>query len=115
MLEFSDFALGLVTAYLFIERVKKLLTRGRAGEGGAVEQRAAEAAKVEKSFGRAIERHSHAIEQVDDAWSGFAHRLDRRLVSQKIAAVNCVIEMLPGGVTFAFKILGGVDAALGAD
>ncbi len=86
-----------------------------AGEGGAIEERAAEAAKVEQSFGGAIEGHAHAVEQVDDAGGGFAHGLDRRLVGQEVSAVDGVVEMLPGGIAFTLQILGGVDAALGAD
>ncbi len=110
-----DFAFGFVAPHLFVERVQKLLARGGAGEGGAVEERASEAAEVEQSFGSAIERHAHAVEQIDDAGSGFAHGLDRRLVGQEVAAINGVVEMLPGGIAFALQILGGVDAALGAD
>ena len=115
MLELADLAFGFVAAHLLVERVEKLLAGGGAGEGGAVEERAAEAAEVEQSFGRAIERHAHAVEQIDDAGSGFAHGLDRRLVGQEVAAVDGVVEMLPGGIAFALQILCGVDAALGAD
>ena len=45
---------------------------------------------------------------------GLAHVLDRRLVGQKIAAVNRVVKMLPGRIAFALQVLGGVDAALRA-
>ena len=110
-----DLAFGLVAAHLFVERVEKLLAGGGAGERGAVVERAAEAAEVEQAFGSAVEGHAHAIEQVDDAGRGFAHGLDRRLVGEKVAAVNGVVKMLPGGVAFALEVLGGVDAALRAD
>ena len=43
-----------------------------------------------------------------------AHRLHRRLVGEEVAAVNGVVEVLPGGVAFALQILGRVDAALRA-
>ena len=115
VLELADFAFGLVAAHLFVERVEKLLAGGGAGEGGAIEERAAEAAEIEQSFRSAVEGHAHAVEQVDDAGSGFAHGLDRRLVGQKVAAIDGVVEVLPGGIAFALQILGGVDAALGAD
>ena len=49
------------------------------------------------------------------AGRGLAHGLDRRLVGQKVAAVDGVVEVLPGGVALALQILGGVDAALGAN
>ena len=109
-----DLAFGLVAAHLLVERVEQLLAGGRAGEGGAVVERAAEAAEVEQSLGRAVERHAHAVEQVDDAGRRVAHRLDRRLVGEEVAAVDRVVEVLPGGVALALQVLGGVDAALRA-
>ncbi len=109
------FTLGFVAAHLFVERVEKLLAGGCAGECGAVIERAAEAAEVEKTFGGAIEGHTHAIEQVDDAGRGLAHGLDRRLVGQKVAAIDRVVEVLVGGVAFALQVLGRIDAALRAD
>ena len=92
-----------------------MLAGGGAGKGGAVVERAAKAAEVEQALGRAIEGHAHAVEQVDDSRRGLAHGLDRRLVGQKVAAVDGVVEVLPGGVALALQVLGGVDAALRAD
>jgi hypothetical protein len=108
-------AFGLVAADLLVERVKKLLAGGGSGERGAVIERAAEAAEVEQAFGRAIEGNAHAVEQIDDAGSGLAHGLDRRLVGEEVATINGVVEMLVGGIAFALQILGGVDASLRAD
>ena len=108
-------AVGFVAAHLLVERVEQLLAGGGAGECGAVIERAAEAAEVEQAFGSAIEGHAHAVEQVDDAGRGFAHRLDGRLVGEEVAAVDGVVEVLRGGVAFALEVLGGVDAALRAD
>ena len=62
----GDLALGLVAADLLVERVEQLLAGGGAGEGGAVVERAAEAAEVEQALGGAVEGHAHAVEQVDD-------------------------------------------------
>ncbi len=45
----------------------------------------------------------------------FAHVLDGGLVGEEVAAVDGVVEVLPGGVALALEVLGGVDAALGAD
>ena len=104
-----------MAADLLVERVKQLLAGSGAGEGGAVIERAAEAPEIEQAFGRAIEHHAHAIEKIDDGWGGFAHAFYERLIGEEIAAVDSVVEMLPGGIAFAFEILGGVDAALGAD
>ena len=109
------FAFGLVAADLLVESVEKLLAGGGSGEGGAVVKSASEAAEIEQAFGRAIERDSHAVEQIDDAGSGFTHGLDGRLVGEEISTVDGVIEMLVGGVTFAFEVLGGIDSALSAD
>ncbi len=61
------FSFGLVAANLLVERVEELLSSGGAGKGGAVVERAAEAAEIEQAFGSAVEGHAHAIEQVDDA------------------------------------------------
>ena len=108
------FAFSLIAANLFVECVEELLSGGGAGKGGAVVERAAEAAEVEQAFGSAVERHAHAIEQVDDGRRRFAHGFDGRLVGEKVAAVNRVVEMLASGVAFALEILGGVDAALRA-
>ncbi len=110
-----DFAFGLVAAHLLIERVEKLLPGGGAGEGGAVVKRPAKAAEIEQAFGRAVERNAHAVEQVDDAGRGVAHGFYGGLVGQEVAAVDRVIEVLPGGVAFALQVLGRVDAALCAD
>ncbi len=41
--------------------------------------------------------------------------LDGGLVGEEVAAVDGVVEVLEGGVAFALEVLGGVDAALGAD
>src|SRR6516164_6778137 len=78
-------------------------------------KRATEAAVVEKALGRTIEHDAHAIEKINDAGGVFAHALDERLVGKKVSAVDGVVKMLRGGIAFAFLILGGVDAALGAD
>ena len=92
-----------------------MLAGGRSGERGAVVERASEAAEIEQALGRAIEGNAHAVEQIDDAGSGVAHGLDRRLVGEEVSAVDRVVEMLPGGIAFAFQVLGGVDASLRAD
>jgi len=96
VLVLGDFALGFVAPHLLIQGIQKLLAGGGSGERGAVIERASEAAKIEQSFRRAIERDAHAIEQVDNSGSGVAHRFYRRLVSQEITAVHRVIEVLPG-------------------
>ena len=113
--ELAYLALGFVAPHLLIERVEELLTGSRAGEGGAVVQRSAEAAEIQQPFRRAVEGNAHAVEQVDDARRHFAHQLGRRLIGQKVAAVDGVVEVDPGGVAFALQVLGGVDAALRAD
>ena len=83
----------LVAADLLVERVEELLPGGRAGERGAVEERAAEAAEIEEPFGRAVERHAHAVEHVDDARRRVGHPLDGRLVGEEVAAVGRLFEV----------------------
>ncbi len=63
---FLTLPVGFVAADLLVEGVEQLLAGGGAGEGGAVVERAAEAAEVEQALGGAIEGHAHAVEQVDD-------------------------------------------------
>src|ERR1700722_4387802 len=109
------FAFGLVAAHLLVERVEKLLAGSGSRKSGAVIERASEAAKIEQAFSRAVEGNTHAVEQVDDAGRSLAHGLHRWLIGQKIATVDRVVEMLPGGIAFAFQVFGGVDSALGAD
>ncbi len=108
-------AFGFVAANLLIERVEQLLAGGCAGKGSAVEERATEAAKIEQAFGRAIEWHAHAIEQINNRGRSFRHSFDGRLIREKIAAVDRVVKMLPGSIALALEILGRIDAALGAD
>ncbi len=111
----GDLALGLVAADLLVEGVEKLLAGGGSGEGGAVVERAAEAAEVEQPFGGAVEGDAHAVEQVDDGGALRGHVLDGGLVGEEVAAVDGVVEVLEDVVAFALEVLGGVDATLGAD
>src|SRR5215510_4558248 len=104
-----------MTPYLFVQRIKQLLPGRCAGEGGAVIKRSAKAAKVEQALGSAVKGNAHAIEQIDDARRGVTHIFYRRLIGEKVAAINSVIEVLPRRVTFALQVLGGIDATLSAD
>jgi hypothetical protein len=106
------FSFSLIAANLLVECVEELLSSGGAGKRGAVVKGAAKATEVEQAFGSAVEGHAHAIEQVDDGRCRFAHGFDGRLVGEKVAPVDRVVEMLVSGIAFAFEILGGVDAAL---
>ena len=108
-------ALGLVAPHLLVERIEQLLPGGRSGKGGSLVERAAKAPEIEQPLRRAVERHAHAVQQVDDGRRRLAHGLDRRLVGQKVAAVNGVVEVLVRGVAFALQVFGCVDAALRAN
>ena len=103
-----------MAADLLIKCVKKLLASGGAGKGGAMVEGASEAAEIQESLRCAIEGNSHAVEQINNAGGRLAHALHRGLVGEEVAAVNGVIKMLPGGVAFAFEVLGGVNPTLGA-
>jgi hypothetical protein len=72
-------------------------------------------AKAVRALGSAVEGHAHAVEEVDDGRGGLAHGLDGSLVGEEVAAVDGVVKVLVGGVALALEVLGGVDAALGAD
>ena len=110
-----DLAVGLVAADLLVERVEQLLAGGCPGEGRALVERAPEAAEVEQALVGAVEGDAHAVEQVDDGWGARGHVADRGLVGEEVAAVDGVVEVLVDGVSLALEVLGGVDAALGAD
>src|SRR5437588_12641680 len=76
---------------------------------------AAEATEVEESFRSAVERNSHPVEQIDDRRRRLAHIFHGRLIGEEVAAIDCVVEVLPGTISLAFKVLGSVDAALSAN
>ena len=111
----GDFAFGLVAADLLVEGVEELLAGGGSGEGGAMVEGSSEAAEVEEAFGGAVERDAHAVEQVDDGGTLRGHVFDGGLVGEEVAAVDGVVEVLQDVVALALEVLGGVDAALGAD
>src|ERR1700756_1952845 len=109
------FAFGLIPPNLLIERIKKLLPGSRPGERRSVVESPAKAAEVEQSFRRAIEGYAHTIEQIDDPGRRLAHVLDRRLIAEKVAAIDGVVKVLPGRIALALQILRRVDAALRAN
>src|SRR5271157_4720023 len=110
-----DFAFGFVAAHLLVERVEQLLASSGPRKGSAVVERAAEAPEVEQSLWSAVEGNTHAVEQVNDAGRHVAHGLCWRLAGEEVAAIDGVVEVLPGGVAFALQVLRGIDAALRAD
>src|SRR5215211_8581008 len=75
----------------------------------------AEATEIQQSFRRAREGDAHAVEEVDDCRGHLAHGLGGRLVRQEVAAVDRVVEVLPGRVALALGVDRAVDAALRAD
>jgi hypothetical protein len=110
-----NFAADFKAPDLFIERVEKLLPGRCSGESGAMMLRAAEAAEIEQAFFGAREGHTHAVEEIDDRGSHLAHGFGGRLIGEKVAAVDRVVEVLPRRVALAFGVDRAVDAALRAD
>ena len=102
-------------ANLLIQRIQQLLAGCRSGKSRTVILCAAETTEIEQAFRRTVEHNAHPVHQMDDAWRRFAHRFNRRLVREKVAAVNRIVKMLPGGVAFAFRINRPVNAALRTD
>ena len=113
-LEFFDFTFGFEAAHLLIQRVEQLLPGSRARKGRAVIQGPAKSPEIQQSLRRAIEHHAHAIQQVNNRRRRLAHALHQRLIRQKIAAVDRVVEMLPRGIAFTLQIFRRVNAALRA-
>ena len=115
MLVLLDLAFRFIAPHLFVQSIEKLLAGSGAGERCTVVERPAKTAEVEQPFGSAVEGHPHAVEQVNDARSGIAHRFHGGLVGEEIAAINRVVKVLPGRVAFALEVLGSIDATLRAD
>ena len=112
-LEFRNLAAYFPAPHLLVERVEQWLPVGRAGEGGAAKERAAEPPLVAETLGRAVEGDAQPVQEVDDPVRPISQFLDRRLVLQKIAAVNRVVEMLPLAVAeLPREIIDAVDAPL---
>ena len=83
---------------------------------GALKQAAAEEPQIMEPLGRTIERHAHAIQQIDDLGRVKAHLIDRRLVLEEVAAVQRLVHVLPFAVALlAGHLVAGIDAALSAD
>src|SRR5207237_479895 len=77
--------------------------------------RPSEEAQRPLPLGRAVERHAHAIQQIDDARRPIAHLQHGRLIGEKIPAQHRLVEVHPLGVTLLTRdFVAGVDPALGA-
>src|SRR5438552_5730233 len=98
VLVLGDPAFRFEAAHLLIERIQELLPGGGAGEGGAMEQSATEAAEIEQSLGGSIEGDAHAVQQIDDAGRRLALVFYRRLVSQEVVARRGAVEGVPGAM-----------------
>ena len=105
-------AFNFKSAHLFVERIEELLTGCSTSKGGASFLRTAESAQVKQTLRGSIEHYAHAVEHVDDFWGGFAHGAYLRLVRQKVATVNGVVEVLVYRITFTFGVQRGVYAPL---
>ena len=103
-----------VSADLLVERVEELLPGGGAGEGGAVEEGAAETTEVQEALRGAVERHAHAVEHEHDAGGCVGHAFDGRLIGEKVPAVHGLFEVHLGGVALALGVHARVDTALRA-
>ncbi len=110
-----DLAVHFRPPRLLVQRIQQLLPRRRARIGRPVVLGAAEPPEIQQAFAGAVKHDPHAVQQIDNAGRMVAHMLDRRLVGEKVAAVNRVVQMLIGRIALAFRIDRAVDAALSAD
>ena len=116
ILVLADVSGHFPAADLLVEGVEQLLAGSGPGEGRPPIERAAETALVAKTFGRPVEGHPQAVHEVDDPRRPIGQFLYRRLVLQKVAAVDGVFKMLPFAVAqLPRQVVDAVDAALGAD
>lgn len=112
---FFNGAAGFKSPDLFIEGVEKLLSGSGSRISSSVLECSAESPEREESFGGAIERDAHSVEEVDDGGGAFGHSHDRGLVVEEVAAGDGVFKVEVGGVTFSTEIDGAVDSALRAN
>ncbi len=87
-------AFGLMTPHLLVQRIQKLLPRRRPRKRRPLIQRPAKPPEIQQPLRRPVERHTHAVQQVDDRRPLRRHVLHRRLVGQKVAAIDRVVEVL---------------------
>ncbi len=110
-----DLALRLVPTRLLVEGVEELLPGCRAGEVGALEERAAEQAEIATPLVRPVERDAHPVEQVDDAGGPVRHLEDGVLVGEEVAPVQRLVEVLVLRVPLLPRdLVARVDPALSA-
>jgi hypothetical protein len=100
---------------LLVQGVQELLAGGRSGVGGAVLEGSAESAEAKEPFAGPVERHAHAVEEIDDRGGSLGHAHDRRLVVQEVASRDGVFEVEVGRIALAAQVHRAVDSALGAD
>ena len=111
----GDLALVGGAARLLVERVEELLAGGRAREVGALVERPAEEAEVVPALGGPVERHAHAVEEVDDLRCPVGHLVHGGLLGQEVPAVDGLLEVLPlAEALLARDVVARVDAALRA-
>ena len=94
---------------------QELLAGLPAAVEGALELRAAEAARVEQAAVLAGERHALGDALVDDVDRHFREPVDVRLAAAEVAALDGVVEEAVDAVAVVAVVLGGVDAALRRD
>ena len=110
-----DAALDFPATDLLIKSIEELLTRRGTGKHRALVLLAAEVTEIQHTFCRTRERHAHAVEHLDELRSCLDHAFDCELVSEEVAAVNRIIEMLIDGIMLTLRIHAGIDAALGTE
>ena len=115
-LMFCDHPLDLVAANLLVKGVEQLLAGCGPSKARPLVERAAESPLIAKAFRSAVEGHSQPVHQVNDPRSPVGHFFDRRLVLEKVAAVDGVVEVFPFRVSLLPRErVDAVDATLGTD
>ena len=71
--------------------------------------------RLTKAFFGSREWYTHSIKKIDDLRSHVGHSFDRRLVGQKVATIDRIVEVLCRRIAFALGVYSSIDAALGTD
>ena len=115
VLVFGNETENLLMAHLLIQSIKQLLTGGGTGKSGTFILNAAETTQIQQALAGSGKLYTHSVHCIDQTGSILHQTAYRRLVSQKVAAVNSIIKMLVNTVVLTFGIQCRINAALRTD
>ncbi|MNZ62537.1 hypothetical protein D3C78_806620 [compost metagenome] len=109
---FGNQTFRFITTNLFIKRIQQLLARCSTSKRSTMMFCSSETTEIKQSFRCAVEHNPHPVHQMNDPWSRLTHRLNRRLICQKVTAIHRIIKMLPRRIAFSFRINRTINSTL---